>query len=450
MRRTPRQSLQAVFQAGLEAVDPLAAIRAHVALESEHLRIGETTYDLAAVGDIIVVGMGKAGARMADALEGILGDRIVRGWVNVKTGHAVPLRRIRVQEAGHPVPDEKGVEGAHEIVRLVSNARKDDLVICCISGGGSALMPLPAEGVALDAKQRVTSQLLACGAAIDEINAVRKHLSQVKGGQLARRAAPARVASLILSDVVGYPLETIASGPTAPDPTTFAEAREILERYGVLKRAPASVVRRLEAGCAGEIPETPKPGDPLFGNVRNVLIATNRSAVEACRREAESRGFRPVVLTTTLQGEASEVAKALVAVGRECAASGRPAPPPVCLICGGETTVTLRGDGLGGRNQEFALSAAIAMSGNTSLTLLAAGTDGTDGPTDAAGAFADGNSLDRARMLGLDARAFLASNDSYRFFEKLDDLLKTGPTGTNVMDLYLLLVTPSGQPGGPP
>ena len=450
MRRTSRQLLDAIFRAGLAAVDPVAAVRAHVALDGDALRIGETNYDLGGAGDIIVIGMGKASARMASAIEEILGERVARGHVNVKTGHGVPLRRVRVREAGHPVPDESGEAGAREIVRLLNEAREGDLVICCISGGGSALMPLPAEGITLEDKRRVTSQLLASGATIDELNAVRKHLSGVKGGQLARYAAPAWIVSLILSDVVGDPIETIASGPTAPDPTTFAETREILERRGVWKDAPENVVDRIEAGIAGSVSETPKPGDPVFENVRNVLVATNRSAVEACRREAKRQSFRPVVLTTTLQGEASEAAKMLVAIGRECAASGRPAPPPACFICGGETTVTLSGDGVGGRNQEFALSAAIAMNGQASLTLLAAGTDGTDGPTDAAGAFADGGSLERARLLGLDARAFLAANDSYRFFEQLGDLLKTGPTGTNVMDLYLLLVTPSGQPGGLP
>ena len=439
MHGAAREHLTAIFRAGLAAVDPAAAVRAHVSLAGDRLRIGDAAYDLSQVRNVVVVGNGKASAHMAGAIEDVLGDRVTGGWVNVKAGHGLDLDRIHVHEAGHPVPDEAGVSGALKIMEMVRAAGADDLVLCCISGGGSALLPLPAEGLTLDAKQAVTRELLGCGATINELNAVRKHLSGIKGGQLARAAAPAGTASLVLSDVIGDPLDTIASGPTAPDPTTFADALAVIERYDLLGRAPRSVIDHLRKGVAGDVQETPKPGDPLFDGVRNVLVGNNRAAIAACRREAESLGYRPVVLTSTLQGEASQAAGMLAAAGEEALAAGQAAAASACLICGGETTVTIRGTGKGGRNQEFALAAAVALDGKPGLTLLAAGTDGTDGPTDAAGAFADGDTCRRAEALGLHAAEFLANNDSYHFFDPLGDLLKTGPTGTNVMDLYLLL-----------
>jgi hydroxypyruvate reductase len=376
---------------------------------------------------------------MAGALEGILGDRIASGWINIKRGGAEgkPLRRIHVHEAGHPIPDEAGLRGAREIVKILESAGEGDLVLFCLSGGGSALMPLPVDGVSLADKQAVTQALLACGADIREVNTVRKHLSQLKGGQFARLARPAEVVALILSDVVGDPLDAIASGPSAPDGTTFGDALAVLHKYGLESRAPQSVVEYLRAGVAGKKPETPKPGDrKIFAKVRNLLIANNAASIAACARKARALGYRPLVLSSTIEGEAREVARVLVAIARESLTHGRQA----CLISGGETTVTLRGKGLGGRNQEFALAAAIAARGLEGVTILAGGTDGTDGPTDAAGAFADGTTFDRAAQLGLDAADFLARNDSYHFFQPLNDLLMTGPTGTNVMDLYLFLV----------
>ncbi len=449
MDKRTRGDLIAIFKAGLAAADPVEAVRRHVVRRGRKLRLGDYCCDLAKVRNIFVVGAGKASARMAGALEEILGDRIAGGWINVKSrrnhgGQAAaaekPLRRIHVHEAGHPIPDEAGLRGAREIVKILASAGEGDLVLLCLSGGGSALMPLPAEGVSLADKQAATQALLACGAEIREINTVRKHLSQLKGGRFAQAAQPAEVVALILSDVVGDPLEAIASGPSAPDSTTFGDALAVLSKYGLESRAPRSVLEHLRAGAAGVKPETPKPGDPIFAKVRNLIIANNAASVAACARRARALGYRPLVLSSTIEGEAREVARVHVAVARESLASGRPVAPPACLISGGETTVTLRGTGRGGRNQEFALAAALAARGLEGAAILAGGTDGTDGPTDAAGALADGTTCDRAAGLGLRAADFLARNDSYHFFRPLGDLLMTGPTGTNVMDLYLLLV----------
>lgn len=354
----------------------------------------------------------------------MLGRRIRAGLINVKYGHTARLRRIELNECGHPMPDENGLRGAQRILDMASTAKKDDLVICLISGGASALLPLPPPSVTFEEKQRITAALLKCGATIHEFNCVRKHLSAIKGGNLARAAAPAAVLSLILSDVIGDNLDAIGSGPTAPDPTTVADAAAILKKYGI---------------AAPPLTETPKPGDPAFRRTRNVIVGSNRLAVDAAAAKAKALGFRPLVLSTFVEGETSEVARVHAAIAKEMIATGRPVRSPACLISGGETTVTIQGNGLGGRNQEFALAAAIELNGFDNVTILSAGTDGTDGPTDAAGAIADGGTIARAQASGLNARAALANNDSYHFFEPLGDLVKTGPTGTNVMDIHLLL-----------
>jgi hydroxypyruvate reductase len=377
---------------------------------------------------------------MARAVERLLGARVRGGLINVKDGHLARLRRIELNECGHPVPDARGVGGAQRIAEIARGAGARDLVVCLISGGASALMPMPAPPVTLEEKQATTKLLLACGANIHEINAVRKHISLIKGGQLARLACPAEVLSLLLSDVIGDDLDVIGSGPTAPDASTFAGARAILEKYGLWERIPAAARERIEGGGRGEIAETPKPGDPVFERTTNLVVGSNRLAVDAAARKARELGLRPLVLSTLIEGETRDVARMHAAIAREILASGRPAKPPVCLISGGETTVTLRGSGLGGRNQEFALAAAIDLAGSDGVVVLSGGTDGTDGPTDAAGAIADGATLGRAEGLGLDARRSLAENDSYHFFEALGDLVKTGPTGTNVMDVRLVLV----------
>ncbi len=435
-----RRHALAIFRAALKAADPMEAVLRLLRLERGSLIAGRRRYPLDQFANIHVVGAGKASATMARAVERLLGARVRGGLVNVKYGHLARLRRVELNECGHPVPDMAGVRGARRIAALARAAGERDLLLCLISGGGSALLPAPAEPVTLDEKQATTKLLLACGANIHEINAVRKHISTIKGGQLARLAAPATVVSLLLSDVIGDDLDVIASGPTAPDSSTFAAAQRILEKYSLFDQAPPAVRERLQRGARGEIPETPKPGDELFRRTQNLVVGSNRLAVDAAVSEARKLGYRTLVLSTLIEGETRDIARMHAAIAREMAASGRPLKPPACLISGGETTVTLHGDGLGGRNQEFALAAAVDLAGHDGVVVLSGGTDGTDGPTDAAGAIADGRTMARAAALGLDARHFLARNDSYHFFAPLGDLLKTGPTGTNVMDVRVLLV----------
>jgi hydroxypyruvate reductase len=379
---------------------------------------------------------------MAAAVEEAWGDRVTDGLVAVKDGYLAPTRRVRLVEAGHPVPDERGAQAAREIRALVESAVGDDLVLVLVSGGGSALTPAPAPPITLADKQAVTRLLLAAGATINQLNAVRKHCSLLKGGQLARAAAPARVEALLLSDVVGDPLDVIASGPTTPDVSTFAEALDILDGLGLRDRAPRAVVERLEQGARGAIPETPKPGDPLFARVRNTVIGNNALVVDAAVSRARALGLAPHVLTRALEGEAREAAGRFVELARLIQAGRGPVQAPACVIAGGETTVTVRGQGAGGRCQEFALAAALAMDGTRDALILAAGTDGTDGPTGAAGAVADGASAARARAQGLDPATRLADNDSNPVFNWLGDLVVTGPTNTNLLDLYLLVVGP--------
>lgn len=441
--RLRRQAL-VIFRAALRAADPYRAVLKHVRREGNTLLVGKQRYSLRDINNVWVLGAGKASAAMAAAIEKALGRKIHRGLINVKYGHTVPLRRIELNECGHPVPDARGLEGARRIAELAAAAREDDLVICLISGGASALLPAPAPPITLEEKQQVTRLLLACGATIHEINTVRKHISTLKGGQLARLASPARLVSLLLSDVIGDDLSVIGSGPTAPDASTYGQALAVLDRYGLRRQVPPAVRERLENGAAGAIPETPKPGDEVFKRTQNLIVGSIRVAIDEAEATARKLGLRTLVLSSMIEGETRDVAKVHAAIAREIVASGRPARAPVCVISGGETTVTLRGNGLGGRNQEFVLAAAVELAGLPGVVVLSAGTDGTDGPTDAAGAIADGATLARAERLGLDARKALADNDSYHFFEPLGDLVKTGPTNTNVMDLHLILVGKRG------
>lgn len=435
-----RDDAVAIFQAGLKAVDPINAVNRHLHFRDHTLEIQGRTYHLPDYDGVYVIGMGKASAAMAQPIEELLGDRLTAGIINVKYGHAVPLDAIKVNEAGHPVPDEAGLRGTKQIIQLLQQTGENDLVICLLSGGGSALLPGPAEGITLEDKQQVTKRLLHCGATIHEINAVRKHISQVKGGRLARLASPSTLISLILSDVIGDHLDSIASGPTVPDESTFSDCLRILEMYNIKQRIPALVMEHLEKGARGEIEETPKPGDPAFRRTQNVIIGSNILAVQAAKQKAQELGYQSLILSTFIEGETKDVAKVHAAIAKEILSSGQPIERPACIISGGETTVTIRGQGLGGRNQEFALAAAIEISGLKEVVILSGGTDGTDGPTDAAGAMADGTTLHRARERGLEAERYLRENDSYHFFQPLGDLLITGPTYTNVMDLRLVLV----------
>jgi len=421
-----RRDALAIFRAALRAADPREGIRRAQAQFQDLL---DGSYE-----HIYVVGAGKASAAMALEVERILGRRITGGLINTKHGHLAELKRIELNECAHPVPDQAGVDGARRIAEITGQATGRDLVICLISGGASALLPLPAPGLTLDDKQSVTRQLLACGANIHEINTVRKHLSAIKGGQLAELAAPAKLLTLVLSDVIGDDLSVIGSGPTVPDHSTFAEARAILARY---KIEPAKAIAR-------HLEKATRENPARLENTRTLIVGANRLAVDAAAVEAERRGYRPLVLSTTIEGETQDVARMHASIAREVTESDRPVAAPACLISGGETTVTLDGDGLGGRNQEFVLAAALYLPERT--VVLSGGTDGTDGPTDAAGAIADSETVKRAKARGLDPRASLARHDSYHFFAALDDLIKTGPTGTNVMDVRLMLIGP--RPSG--
>lgn len=466
-QRAVREKILRVMEAAIRAVDPAAAVHAHVSLAGNSLKIGGRAYALDEVGRIIVVGGGKAGAPMAAALYEILEERIDTGFVNVKRGHtaaaggwqvrfghggeplASPQRAragpITIAEASHPVPDEAGMAGAEAIHKLVQDLSPHDLVIVLISGGGSALLPLPVSPITLADYQALTNTLLRSGATITEINTLRKHCSRLQGGQLARLAAPASVATLILSDVVGTPLDAIASGPTVPDRTSFTDAQAVLERYGIEAEIPATIRLHLATGADGRIPETPKPGDPLFAQVNNVVIGDNASAGRAAVVQARHEGWQSQLLTTFVQGEAREVGRAVVGLAQGIAWGQSDILPPVCLVMGGETTVTLRGQGMGGRNQELALAAAIALDegglpAGVEAAIVSLATDGSDGPTDASGGIATGETLARGRTLNLDAHAALAANDSYHYLSTLGDLIVTGPTNTNVNDLILVFV----------
>ena len=435
-----RPALDKVLQAALAAVEPGQAVRRFVSRDDDRLIVGDQAYRLADFRRVVVIGAGKASAPMAAAVEEVVGDRLpIEGSVTVRYGNSAPTRHVRIREGGHPVPDSACAEGTQAIVELMEDVDERDLVVCVISGGGSALLTLPDDDLSLEDLQRTTDALLRSGATINEFNVVRKHLDAVKGGGLARLAAPARLVTLMLSDVVGNPLDAIASGPTVADTSTWSDAAAVFDRYGLWDQVPAPVARRLRAGVAGDLPDTPKPGDPLFERTQAVIVGSNLLACQAAASAASDAGFSTLVLTTYVEGEAREVSRVLAGLLREVDASGHPLQRPCCLIAGGETTVTIRGGGRGGRNQELALSAAFSLQGTRDVLLASIGTDGSDGPTDAAGAFVDGTTLDRARALGLDAARYLADNDSYTFFDRLGDLIRTGPTNTNVNDLYVLL-----------
>ncbi len=438
---TDREPILRILEAALAAVDPFQAVQAHLQFDGRQLQIGDRRYTLDDYRRILVVGAGKASTPMSQAIEAMLGKRMGQGLVVVKDGHAGPTRWISVVEASHPVPDERGVEAGRRILQLAQEATAEDLVIALISGGGSALLVAPAEGLSLEDLQALNRALLACGASIDEINCLRKHCSAVKGGQLARAVYPATLITLVLSDVVGSPLDVIASGPTVPDRTTWADAWSIIQRYGLEKKLPEAIIARLRAGLQGVIPDTPKPGDPIFHKAQTIIVADNRVAALAAKEEATRLGYNTLLLSTFIEGEAREVGKVLAALGKEVQASGNPLPTPACLILGGETTVTLNeSPGKGGRNQELALAAALALSGATGIHVASLATDGTDGPTDGAGGLVDGTTLSRGQALGLNAETHLLGHDAYSYLEAVYDLLLTGPTQTNVNDLMLVVV----------
>lgn len=446
-------SIQSIFEAALVAVDPAVAVRRALQRQGEALIVRDRSYDLAAFARIIVVGAGKAGAPMAQAVEAILGGRITGGCVVVKYGHeatgSAGTSSVGIAQAGHPVPDQAGLEAGAEVLVWAEEAGAGDLVICLLSGGGSALLEALAPGLTLTDLQTTTGLLLASGASIGEVNTLRKRLSLVKGGQLARAIAPATLITLVLSDVVGSPIEAIASGPTVPDSTTWADAWAVVERYGLLERLPVAVRQRLQAGLAGMLPETPKAGDPIFDRNQTVIVADNARAAEAARGEAARQGYQAMIVTTFLEGEAREAAKFAVALAREVQTHHRPCTPPACLILGGETTVTLTDcahPGRGGRNQELALAAAISLAGSEGIMIASLGTDGSDGPTDAAGGLVDGQTVARGLALEMDAASYLRRHDAYPYLDATGALVRTGPTRTNVNDLVLVLVEEGSRP----
>jgi len=441
-REELRHDLQAIFRAALMAVDPGEAIRTHVRREGDSLHIADHSYDLRQYNALSVIGVGKDGAVMTMAIEELLGNRLRGGHVIVKYGHGGAVNRVTLHEAGHPIPDEAGVRATRTLIDFVAERGPQELLICLLSGGGSALSPAPVAGITLAEKQEVTRLLLACGATIHEINALRKHISQIKGGQLARLAFPATLITLVLSDVVGDALDVIASGPTVPDTSTFTTCQEILRKYQLLDNIPAAIRHYLEAGLSSATPETPKPGDVVFSRTQTLIIGRNLQALEGASRQATALGYHPLILSSAIEGETREVAKVHAGIAKEVLASGHPIAAPACVLSGGETTVTLRGQGKGGRNQEFALALALDIHNISGIAALSGGTDGTDGPTDAAGAVADWTTCARAEQHGLHPREALENNDAYPFFERLGDLLITGPTQTNVMDVRIMLMIP--------
>ncbi len=436
-----RQSIVSILTAALNAVDPSEAVRRVLRREGNHLQIGDHQYDLNKIRRVIVLGAGKAGAPMSQAVEAVLGDRITTGLVVVKTDHVAETKLIELVEASHPVPDQAGFEAGQRLLKLAEQATEDDLVIALLSGGGSALLEAPAGQLTLADFQGLTQALLACGATINEMNCLRKHCSAVKGGQLARAVAPAQLVTLVLSDVVGSPLDVIASGPTVPDTTTWQDAWAIVEKYDLATKLPAAIVQHLQAGLAGDLPDTPKPDDPSFATARTLIVADNRVAAQAAVAQAKELGYHPLLLTTYLQGEAQTVASFAVALAQEIQSTDQPVARPACLILGGETTVTLgERPGQGGRNQELALAAALQLQGTEGITIVSLATDGTDGPTDSAGGIADGGTVARGQQQELDAREHLRRHDAYPYLRATQDLLITGPTRTNVNDLIFIFV----------
>lgn len=437
MSRPLREHALAILRAALAAADARAAVVRALRVDGVRLTVaGAETIDLSSIDRVLLIGAGKAAAAMAAGALDVLGDRIAEGTITTKDGHGADLPRIEVWEAAHPVPDTRGMAGASDALRLARAAGPRDLVLCLLSGGASALWPAPVPGVSLTQLREVTDALLRSGATIHEINTVRKHLSRIGGGWLARAAAPARVVTLAISDVVGGALDVIASGPTVPDPTTYADALEVLRDRGI--HLPPAILAHLQAGDDGERDETPKPYDAAFERATAHVVAGGRDALAGAAREAERLGYVARIVAEDVEGEARSVGEQVAQLAMT--AVGEYAEAPLALLLGGETTVTVLGSGRGGRNQELALAAAIELEGVDGVLAASIGTDGTDGPTDAAGAFADGGTVARGHAAGLDARDALRRNDAYPFLRAAGDLIVTGPTGTHVNDVVLVLV----------
>jgi glycerate-2-kinase len=436
-----KESAFKILNEAVDAVKPDKLLKNHIRLKGNTLLVKEREFDLSIHQNIYVVGAGKASAFMAHSLEQILGNKVMDGAVVVKYEHDAPCKNIRIFEGGHPIIDENCLSGTRAIFELLERTTANDLVICLISGGGSALLEKLPPSITLQDLQETSQLLLECGAAIEEINTVRKHLSEVKGGQLARRIFPSRGISLIISDVIGDPLESIASGPTTADTTTFNDAWEITEKYRLQDKVPEKVSSHLQLGIQGKVNETLKPGDPALKNISNIILGNNLLSLKSAEAAATNLGFNTLILSSRIQGEAREVARVISGIAQEIMETNLPVQKPACILLGGETTVTIRGKGKGGRNQELALASLMAMRGSKSpYFLVSCGTDGTDGPTDAAGGIASAEILKSAQNLNLKPQTFLDQNDSYNFLRKVDGLINTGPTGTNVMDIVFALI----------
>lgn len=436
-----RNDVLKIFKTGIAAVDPVSCVKQHCRLEDQILRINGHEFNITLYRRIIIMGAGKASAFMAKAIEDILGDLVTSGRIITKYGHGLSLKRIEVSEAGHPIPDENGLEAAKAMLDLARSADRETLVICLLSGGGSALMPCPADGITLSDKQETTDILIRCGASIDEINIIRKHLSGIKGGRLAKAVFPATLVCLVISDVIGNDLSTIASGPAVPDPSTALDCLDIISSYGIASQLPSTVIRHLKRSTEVNRTETPKPSDPVFKGISHKIVADNTAALDAAKKTAQKLGYHCRIHTAALDGDTGKAARLHTDMAKKLLTteSSGTTQKPCCVLSGGETTNTVTGKGKGGRNMEFALHCINDIAGLERTVILSCGTDGTDGPTDAAGAIVDHKSLSKAKGLNLDPALYIKDNDSYHFFKKTGELVKTGPTHTNVMDLKIIL-----------
>ena len=442
MKSNPvKQIAQEMVRSSLNAVDPYMLVHNRIHLQGGQLLINDRKIDLSQFKNIYLLGIGKAAAPMAAAFEEILGKNLTKGAVIVKYGHGSALKKVKLFEAAHPVPDQNTLDATKQLLEIAAAATQQDLILFLISGGGSALFERLPVSIALKHLTSFNEQLLSCGASIEKINVLRKHISLVKGGRFAGIVMPARLETFILSDVIGDPVESIASGPTAPDSSTYADAWNIIKSYKLDQTLPAAVLDFFKRGLNGREPETPKPGDVLFGNVRNIILGNNRLALENLRKIAEESGYQTQLVSDRLQGDVREVGKLWAEMIEKALHNKNMKSKKICIIAGGEPTVSLRGDGLGGRNQELALIVLKLLKDvSASFYFCSVGTDGTDGPTDAAGAWIDQDSFKKVEALGLDIDDYLNRNDSYHFFEQTENLIKTGPTGTNVMDIMFCLL----------
>ena len=440
MSQDLKNSANEIMKSALSAVDPYQLIQERVVRNGDNLTISDNVkVNLADYDRILLCGAGKGAAPITKAMEELLEDRLESGNIIVKYDHLEDLKKVEIFEAAHPVPDENGLKSTELLLKNLDNLTENDCVFVLLTGGGSALLESLPEEISLDDLQKLSSVLLQCSATIHEINCIRKHISLIKGGQLARKIHPARCITLALSDVVGDDLSVIASGPTNPDPSTYDDALEILEKYDVTDKIPKVILNHLQKGAAGNIPETPKEDDKEFETVTNIVIGNNRLALDKAKEKAESLGFNTLVLTSMVEGEAKEVAKVVASIIKEVQATNTPLMKPACVLLGGEPTVKIQGTGKGGRNQELALAVALTRI-EEPYVCASVGSDGTDGPTDAAGAIVDHQTLERAEVQGLNSLEYLKNNDAYNYFKPLEDLIITGPTGTNVMDVVVALI----------